>query len=69
MVARVVTAPRVAVVTGSASGIGLATMLAALGPLEASIGTATLDAVLFLADDLHGHHRGSVIRIPSGVTT
>lgn len=36
---------------------------------EASIARATADAVLFLADDREGHHRGQVIRIPSGITT
>jgi NAD(P)-dependent dehydrogenase (short-subunit alcohol dehydrogenase family) len=36
---------------------------------EASITFATVDAVLLLANDLEGHHRGSVIRVPSGITT
>lgn len=36
---------------------------------ERSIARATADAVLFLANDREGHHRGQVIRIPSGITT
>ncbi len=31
--------------------------------------SAIADAVLFLANDRSGHHRGQVIRIPSGITT
>ena len=31
--------------------------------------SAIADAVLFLANDRDGHHRGQVIRIPSGITT
>jgi 3-oxoacyl-[acyl-carrier protein] reductase len=34
-----------------------------------SIARATGNAVLFLANDREGHHRGQVIRIPSGITT
>lgn len=43
---------------------------AASASLDArSIARATADAVLFLANDREGHHRGQVIRIPSGITT
>lgn len=34
-----------------------------------SIARATANAVLFLANDREGHHRGQVISIPSGITT
>jgi 3-oxoacyl-[acyl-carrier protein] reductase len=34
-----------------------------------STARATANAVLFLANDKEGHHRGQVIRIPSGITT
>jgi len=30
---------------------------------------ATANAVVFLANDKEGHHRGQVVRIPSGITT
>lgn len=40
---------------------------AALDPTD--VDEAIADAVLFLADDTYGHHRGQVIRIPSGITT
>ncbi len=36
---------------------------------EAAIVRATAEAVVFLAKDREGHHRGQVIRIPSGITT
>jgi NAD(P)-dependent dehydrogenase (short-subunit alcohol dehydrogenase family) len=36
---------------------------------EAAIVRATANAVVFLAKDREGHHRGQVIRIPSGITT
>lgn len=36
---------------------------------QRSVARATADAILFLANDREGHHRGQVIRIPSGITT